>query len=111
MDIIENNKLIAEFMGWYLKHNQITSQKCWFNDNKNYHYKKEHTFENFKTDWNWLMEVIQKIEGLSHEQKVIDWSRQNKSIFDFKLTESKIEAVYNACITFIEWYNLAQKKN
>lgn len=59
----------------------------------------------YHENWNELMQVVEKIESLSNEQKVINWSRQNKCIFDIKLTEAKIEAVYNACIAFIEWYN------
>jgi hypothetical protein len=55
------------------------------------------------------MEVVEKIESLSKNQNVINWSRQNKNIFDLKLTECKKEAVYNACVEFIKWYNEANK--
>ena len=104
MKTIENNKLIAEFMGLNLhqgvwrKSTLATERKICKEDALKYH-----------SDWNWLMKVLEKIESLSHEQKVINWSRQNKNIFDFKLTESKIEAVYNACIDFINFYNYQNK--
>ncbi len=63
----------------------------------------------FSTDWNWLMEVVEKIESLSNEPKVINWARQNKNIFDFKLTESNKESVYKSCLEFIKWYNQQTK--
>ncbi len=112
----ENNKLLAEFMG-------LSKTKMFFNL-KTGNYVKIETDEcevrptevylknnrpitsfYYHSDWNWLMEVAEKIESLSKEQKVINFSRQNKSIFDFKLTESKIEATYNACVEFVKWYN------
>jgi hypothetical protein len=109
MTTIENNKLLAEFMGYV---NTTPTDKD-FNIYEGKELVVKGKVKNlieamsmeFHTDWNWLMEVVEKIESLSEEQKVINFSRQNKSIFDFKLTESKIEATYNACIEFIKWYN------
>ena len=92
----ETNKLIAEFM----EHKPTFEVYI-----DNVLTTLERPIKNYHSDWNFLMEVVEKIESLSKEQKVINWSRQNKNIFDFKLTESKIKAVYNACVTFIEWYN------
>lgn len=63
----------------------------------------------FHSDWNWLMGVVQKVESFSGNKDVINWSRNNWSIFDLKLSSSKIETVYNAVVSFIEWYN-EQKK-
>lgn len=105
MNTAENNKLIAEFLGGYQYDNH--DDFITFDETNNIFSNDTISLKNLKfhTDWNWLMEVVEKIESLSHEQKVINWSRQNKNIFDLKLTESKIEAVYNACVTFIEWYN------
>ena len=71
-----------------------------FKDVKNYH-----------SDWNWLMEVVEKIE------ETADWSLEllttDKKEYQMLIplsntnviVETKIEAVYNACIEFIKWYN------
>ena len=55
--------------------------------------------------WDWLMPVVEKIESLSNLPKVIHYSRQSKTIFDFKLTEAKLEKTYQAIIEFIKWCN------
>ena len=101
----ENNKLIAEFMGWE-SFNQFSmiapksEEDCWaFEDMK------------FHNDWNWLMEVVEKIEEMA------DWSLEllttDKKEYQMLIplsntnviVETKIEAVYNACVEFIKWYN------
>jgi DNA replication protein DnaC len=113
MTTIENNKLIAEFMGGlFNKHSNkygIGNAEYITIGKLNNVVKAINHYDivdlKYHNNWNWLMEVVEKIESLSEEQKVINFSRQNKSIFDFKLTESKIEATYNACIEFIKWYN------
>ena len=114
MTTIENNKLLAEFMDEIdlKRHNNtfITSYK-------------------YNTDWNWLMEVVEKIEKLTPNNRVINFGISNVSISiflrpldvkiyskrdaDYSVEEivsietkgKKIEAVYNACIEFIKWYN------
>lgn len=63
---IENNKLIAEFMSsvydekeklYYFSSISLKSGKNYFNQ-----------FElKFDTDWNWLMEVVEKIETTSYD--------------------------------------------
>ena len=92
----ENNKIIAEFMGL---ENTLQS---YYNYNNSLIHKDRLLFH---SDWNWLMKIVEKIESLSNDKQVINWGRQSKTIFDFKLTESKIEAVYNACLDCIKWYN------
>jgi len=90
-----DNRLIAEFMGIgsdYLKYN---------------------------SNWNWLMEVVEKIESLTdinssgcfmvlesigfNAKFILD---DGTRIFNPCKGETKIEAVYNACVEFIKWYNL-----
>lgn len=54
---MENNKLIAEFMGGYTPYER-------FGDSTEYYYKGHYvTLENmkFQTSWDWLMPVIKKI--------------------------------------------------
>ena len=106
-NIIENNKLIAKFMGLELplKITEYSSLICSMNGN--YH-----------KDCNWLIEVVEKIKSLDC---VIDFkitieyieiiARMGKGIvfknciFDIDYCTTKREAIYNACVEFIKWYN------
>ena len=67
----------------------------------------------FNTDWNWLMEVVEKIESLKFEVFIETYEirielyentifRQHTKVSN----QTKIQAVYNACVDFINWYNL-----
>ncbi len=103
----ENNKIIAEFMGLS---------------------KNRHLYESpisgkyievlkYDTSWNWLMEVVEKIESLPNGRFKIEIYNNICRIYDHEefdeiveLSEkTKIEATYNACVEFINWYN--QQKN
>ena len=71
--------------------------------------------EVFKKDWNFLMEVVEKIESLGYNTKIESLEHTRVSIGNGKLTtliqvdkETKIKAVYNACVEFIKWYNEQQ---
>lgn len=106
--ITDNNKLIAEFMGNHIK------------ESKNYYEffainSKPYSVEELKfhSDWNWLMEVVEKIENLGFEFFIVE-SRckiahnTDKSIeilIGFELVSKKIESVYYNCVEFIKWYN------
>ena len=100
----ENNKIIAEFIWWKEKEedfmfNPKTSGSI---------YVKSLLFHK---DWNWLMEVVEKMEEMA------DWSLEllttDKKAYQMLIplsntnviVETKIEAVYNACVEFIKWYN------
>lgn len=135
--ILENNKLVADFMelvpieyngnyqfsdGVYFSSSSKDKQEV---QNSIYKYVK------YSTDWNWLMQVVEKIENL---KPIIFLSGRNWIGFEVKIYKtfntqtnyctinylkdsglitvsngfsknSKIEATYNACIEFIKWYN------
>lgn len=113
MNTTENNKIIAEFMelsycekyqfeGWYTNH-EHNYRICDF-DGLKYH-----------LDWNWLMEVVEKIEGLEgkkyyvvikHVQCKFSNYYTEETIANVIHTHNKIESVYLACVEFIKWYNL-----
>jgi hypothetical protein len=111
-NITENNKLIAEFMGFKL---QQDPTERWFG---NYFAIPNDAWSNrlellhFDTDWNWLMEVVEKIENYNEYTNVlftpqgceINCYIENGFLFSNDCN-TKIEAVYNACIEFIKWYN------
>lgn len=102
MSTTENNKLLAEFIGMRI----ITFKGIEYVENAGtLTANLVDDLEAFIYDWNWLMKVVEKIESFKGNKDVIHWSRNNWTIFDLKITESKIEAVYNACIEFIKFYN------
>jgi hypothetical protein len=92
----ENNRLIAEFMG-----------------------VKQHRFDGltkiekilkYDFDWNWLMEVVQRITDLNNVVEIHDnhvrvvSNERNNALIDV-VEGSMLEATYNACVEFIKWYN------
>ena len=139
MNATETNKIIAEFIGWEYKvlpvysDDKFLGRKNIYNTPFKKHLKNKAfttTFsENelvFHNDWNWLMEVVGKIESLGYrtltENECFMITKSKLSSFDVRSKDdystifsdnyeinhyggSKKENVYNACVTFIEWYN------
>ena len=141
MNTTENNKIIAEFLGLQLEQDQ---ERLYINS-----LGTKLINETFNKDWNWLMEVVEKIETTSYKVpesfqrgfmkntlnatgyintdyddrlEFLGWSSYcaigTKTIWDstmlgedIKRYSSKIEAVYNACLEFIKWYNYNSAKN
>jgi hypothetical protein len=106
---MKNNKLIAEFMGY--KHIPDSS------DNFE-HYIKEGTIVfphkiKYYSDWNWLMEVVEKIEEdkkfdvniLQYGTIILD--NQNEIVNNVAMVSftKKIEHTYQAVVEFINLYN------
>jgi hypothetical protein len=96
---IENNKLISEFMGLTI----ITDEISFFDTN----YKP---LKKYHTDWNCLMEVVGKIENYNEYTSVLFFPQGCAIVcfiengFSFSNDcDTKIEAVYNACVEFIKW--------
>ncbi len=108
---LENNKLIAEFMEFEISHkiNHVPSYLP--NCMKNSEHLKINNPDNlpFHSNWDWLMQVVEKIESLGYRIEIvkhicrIHLSDKEKIIISENIP--KIEAVYNACIEFIKWYN------
>ena len=141
----ENNKIIAEFM-------RLNKTKMFFNLKTGNYVKKEtddcdikvvdvylknnKPITNFyyHSDWNWLMEVVEKIENLpsrtlqginylGNEVKIYKAINTNTHYCEINLVkesgyrvvsiqfnkESKIKSVYDACLEFIKWYNEQNK--
>ena len=120
MKTLENNKLIAEFLN--LTSQVIFEQVFTVSENgKTKFYKKDEL--EFHTDWNWLMQVVEKIESLEIFDRMGRFNINTKN-FDENYTsfitdkdedfiqcegETKIKAVYNAVVEFIKWYNNQNK--
>lgn len=117
MNTTENNKLIAEFMGWDCKNNFYCIAPNSLDDGWSYEDLK------FHSDWNWLMQVIEKIESFEDENRCskynVEIQQSFVSIIDNQTSDfiydrdanTKLEAVYNAVVEFINFYNSAQKEN
>ena len=111
-NILENNKLIAEFMGLTFVNNII---KIKDNLRGTALEDAEYLQANganlpFDSDWNWLMEVVEKIESLGHGVDIIQTTnKQFCGIGKWSVTKAKsfestkIEAVYIACVKFIKY--------
>ena len=106
----ESNKLLAEFLGYTQPHPDYPHTTYW--------YKKDEaplTMLSFDTDWNWLVEVVEKIENYNDsatlfiiEDERCHVNTQNGFEID-SVGHTKIEAVYNACVEFVKWYNNQNK--
>ena len=96
---MNNNKLIAEFMGCTHPFNDIHDATL---------YKVEQgTFEldelEYHTSWDWLMPVVEKIEDyLSDNVGKVGY-------FDDGLTSNDIEVRYQAVVEFIKQYSDEQQ--
>lgn len=124
----ENNILIAEFMGGENQNRFIPSRNCIEFDKKVHHgvtTVKSYSYEDlrYNRDWNWLMEVVEKInsnknfyiaidqitqnggEYCSESYGCADFTKQSRKLISSNEGSTLIETVYNACIEFIKWYN------
>ena len=124
-NIIENNKLIAEFMGVFDKILSTGNIHSW--SDAPYYYTTEDTrekvikniskYSKYSNDWNWLMKVVEKIESIEDCVYQVDILQEgckilkrcclliDKRVGKLESDTTKIESVYNACVEFIKWYN------
>lgn len=105
MNILESNKLIAEFMdvptlqfGSGYKYSYPK-----FGDNTlayplNLFYMEEIEYH---ISWDWLMPVVEKIAETGIRLGILEGLQQS-------LITANIEATYKAVVEFIEWYNLTK---
>ena len=120
--IIDNNKLIAEFME--AKPNLYTLRK---DGSRNYFYGIHvgNIYEKaikpkgmpFYTDWNWLMPIVEKIEqteinkfGSGCQVTIMNNSCSILSSLSginilLRVDKTRIKATYKAVVEFIKWYN------
>jgi hypothetical protein len=124
MCAIDNNKLIAEFMGYPKK--QINKGIARLEENK-YVWGQTYYYINgdwhaedyllFHLDWNWLMQVVDKIESFEDNNRCAKYNINIEQSFveiidkntDDTIVETdadtKTQATYNAVIEFIKYYN------
>jgi len=108
---MNDNELIAEFLGCkgtisnLPQFGYMTTSGDW---------KDEFTPNELKfhKNWNWLMEVVEKIEGLNYsleinKQEELDYQcliTQKNNIIIQKFNQIKIQAVYQAVVEFINQF-------
>ncbi len=109
MNIENNNKLFTDFLG-----SRVTVDTFFINGM--YVTEKLENLK-FQSDWNYLMEVVEKIERLGYHirfywnsgiKKNVCFIEKEYNSYNYignGLSIKKIEAVYNACLEFIKWYN------
>lgn len=112
-EILEGNKLIAEFMGCYGSIHYCGNEEIYAYGFKDTHITErwiESKFNNrtpYHESWDWLMPVVEKIESLKNSDDYeIDIFGNCCDIggrFE-AVGETKIAAVYIAVIEFIKWH-------
>ena len=108
--IVENNKLLAEFMGlkegWWISGEKKQKQYCdigGFLDSKTY-YASDLIFH---SDWNWLIAACKKWDnlkifyGTKNEDMYVDLS----DFLDESVTLYRIDTVFLQLIYNIKWHN------
>lgn len=121
----EGNKLIAEFMGWKCEYSKQTNGETYFiiERGEKLEYPIEHL--QYHSSWDWLMPVVEKIEGLGFDTAVCGISVGEENIIEclispviknnnievhIKQSGEKIKILWQSIILFIQWYN-TQKQN
>lgn len=111
MTQLEEKKMLAEFMGGKVMKCNIVN----FTDSE----KNKCILVNIDSaynDYNSLMHVVSKIESLQHEDHIkfnvciyknTCWveSRINELYIGSDNENTKLEAIYRACVEFVKWWN------
>lgn len=118
-NILENNRLIAEFMG------AIASKRFPDGETLEYLYEAPTSTSSYhwslkgmeySSRWDWLMPVVEKIENIGYWSELMSGNKHivfaigktNETtpmfVSNKKLT-TKIQHVYDTVIQFIKWYN------
>lgn len=116
----ENNKLIAEFLGWeiytrfhYLWGEEVKQyknlQEPYYNFNDGYIYVGHEQFHN---SWSWLIPVFSKCRKVVDSIGDFECEEYQKweEIFDIDYTMSnflnnEIDQIYKRCVEFIKYHN------
>lgn len=113
-NIVENNKLIAKFMGFVA--DKSFEVKLVDGINTSYYYYKDDVMYlpevmAYHSDWSWLMEVVEAIEKLGckfniyHEDCLIEKNKKFIVVTHAIKNKTKKEAVVHAINQFLIFYN------
>jgi hypothetical protein len=90
----EYNKMCAKFLGWEFQHG-------YYNPDHLHEYSFKTTEDlKFNSDWNWIMEVVDKIKTLPYEEVE---SQKYDDLSHLFITSSK-KRVVNLIWHFLNWY-------
>jgi len=123
MNTTENNKLIAEFMGW--TYHPETSTHGMRDNTWEYKPHYYHHSLLFHSSWDWLMPVVEKIESLDELGGIVT-IKQGLCIIESRMlgdksvyakvnhyflqgVKGKQQATHEAVVEFIKWYNQNKK--
>lgn len=116
-EINNQNKLIADFMGYYMEtinEGDEWTSYAWRDSSKNLLTWMIEIAPPFHSSWDWLMPVVENIEKTGKALVItLDWDNEynrhdalievpSETILVSKKT--RIEAIYNAVVQFIEWH-------
>lgn len=113
MDIVKKNCIIAEFMGYV---NTTPTDK----DFNIYENKEGNMIEGmsmqYHSNWNWLMDVVTKIDSIGFEVEIKNISCCIRELLGETIISlvcgdrtQKRSLVYDAIYDFIVWYNQKEK--
>jgi hypothetical protein len=113
-EIIQGNKLIAEFMGGIIQPNNTVCPyprglPSWANILYDFDTMRIGGYE-YHTSWDWLMPVVEKIESEGFTVNIQDrgcciYKKFSHPICTAERWETKIEGIWQAVTSFIKWYN------
>ena len=105
MNTLENNKLIAEFMGWVDMGEKVHPN--WVHpDESSILFIKNFMYH---SSWDWLMPVVEKINAIDIGRRVKGAKLVNDIQYEVGLVER--EDAYEAVIKFVTWYNKSNISN
>jgi hypothetical protein len=107
MNTIENNKLIAQFMGFRAKMNRpdvysysdLPFFSCTY-DTPEKVLESFAGYAKYRSSWDWLMPVVDKCSD-----KNMNMFADEFNVELYMFTTNDIEAVYEKVVEFINWYN------
>ena len=99
----ENNMLIAKFMGNPTIFNEVDDATL-FNIKEQWNLVYALDELRYDSSWNWLMPVLEKIEGICFED-VEDNIFDAEDCYSIKDTIPNIHSTYAAIVEFIKSYN------
>ena len=96
-EILEGNKLIAEFMGEKYHETGSMSQSS-----RTVKYVPHISELKFYSSWDWLMPVVREIWELDCEHE-----KQDEHFIEMQncLPLVELNSAYTSCVKFIKWYN------
>jgi hypothetical protein len=101
---LENNKLIAEFMGAKF----VREGNYLFCDNLGLRTSPSMKELKYHKSWDWLMSVIKKIWNIAFEDDELTLAFEEEFQIDYTMDEfinNDIESIYQRVVDYIKWYN------